>query len=107
MAAVWTDPNGGEIESGTAMTVAGDYILNGKGINRGAYFGFGAKGAEAGQGATIQLWGRIMGVKTNIGSATAVTFAAPVVWPSAYLICGEVGMTISALTGGVVVEVAQ
>lgn len=60
-------------------------------------FEIGAKKVGAGATATIQLWGEIAGVKTNLDSAVSVTNASPQVWPNNYTPNPKRGVTVSGL----------
>jgi hypothetical protein len=82
----------------------GDYIWQPANYVTNTVYAFAARGAVAGNGGTIQLWGELCGVRVNIGTATPVTYAAPVIWPDTFYADGRVGLTLSALTGAVVVE---
>lgn len=87
----------------TEITDAGDYILRTNCINPQIGFSLGGRVAtEAGE-FSVQLWGRIAGVKTNLGAAVVVAFGAPAAWPSEYTIAGDRGITVAVTTPGTLV----
>ena len=108
MSGNWGTPTGGPVIEGTPFVTEGDYLFMSTrfpGIkDPSTVYAFAARGAVAGNGGTIQLWGELCGVRVNIGAATPVTFAAPVIWPDTFYADGRVGFTLSALTGAVIVE---
>lgn len=107
MARYWKSPSGSPSIEKTVFNEAGDWVLNQDNIRKDIPIAFAASGAASGDGGTIQLWGRLAGKKTNIGSATAVSFASPVVWPNVIYLDGEIGFTLSSITGnGIIVETA-
>jgi hypothetical protein len=104
MSGYWKTPAGVDVPEQTPFDAVGDYIWRPANYVTNTEYSFGARGAVAGDGGTIQLWGELAGKRVNIGAATAVTFAAPIVWPTTFFKDGKVGITLSALTGAVVVE---
>ena len=104
MAGQWKSPSGVIKEEGLSFNEAGDWIYIPPNREPGSSFPFGAGGAASGDGGTVQLWGRLANKKLNLGASTAVTFADPVIWPDLVYLDGEIGITLSSLTGnGVVV----
>lgn len=63
-------------------------------------FEIGASMTGEGTGASVQLWGELRGVKTNLDSAQSVTPASPVVWPGSYSANPRRGVTVTGLTEG-------
>ena len=110
MSGYWNVPAGfpvaGPVPEGTPFSVAGEYWWIPPNYGTNTEFSFAARGAATGDGGTIQLWGELGGARVNIGSPIAVTQAAPVIWPSTFFADGRIGITLSALTGAVVVETA-
>jgi len=98
-------PYPGPVVEQTPFSAEGDYeYLPAGDPQTSTVYAFAARGAVAGNGGTIQLWGELCGVRVNIGAATPVTFAAPVIWPDTFYADGRVGFTLSTLTGAVIVE---
>lgn len=60
-------------------------------------FEMGGKKTGAGAGVTVQLWGEIAGVRTNLGAAQIVTNVAPKAWPDRYSANPRRGVTVSGL----------
>lgn len=87
----------------TAITEAGDYILRTNFINPQTGFTLGGRVSSGAGSFTVQLWGRIAGVKTNLGAAVVVAFGAPAAWPSEYTIAGDRGITVAVTTPGTLV----
>lgn len=87
----------------TEITAAGDYILRTNLINPQIGFSLGGKVTTGSGEFSVQLWGRIAGVKTNIGSAVTVAAGAPAAWPSEYTIAGDRGITVAVTTPGTLV----
>lgn len=82
------------------ITANGDYTLDFLStLPRERPFEMGASKTGAGAGATVQLWGEIAGVKTNIDSAQVITNAAPKAWPNRYSPNPRRGVTVSGLNG--------
>lgn len=78
----------------------GDYYLAAiSTLPRERAFELGGSKTGAGTGATVQLWGEIAGVKTNIDSAQVITTASPKAWPNRYSANPRRGVTISGLNG--------
>jgi hypothetical protein len=87
----------------TEITEAGDYILRTNMINPATGFTLGGRVASGAGEFSVQLWGRIAGVKTNLGAAVVVAFGAPAAWPSEYSIAGDRGITVAVTTPGTLV----
>lgn len=87
----------------TEITEPGDYIIRTNLVNPVTGFTLGGKvTTEAGE-FSIQLWGRIAGVKTNLGAAVVVAAGAPAAWPSEYSVAGDRGITVTETTPGTLV----
>lgn len=87
----------------TEITAAGDYIIRTNLINPETGFSLGGKVTTGSGEFSVQLWGRIAGVKTNIGSAVVVAAGAPAAWPSEYTVAGDRGITVAVTTPGTLV----
>ena len=87
----------------TEITDAGDYILRTNLINPQTGFSLGGRVSSGAGEFSVQLWGRIAGVKTNLGAAVVVAFGAPAAWPSEYTIAGDRGITVAVTTPGTLV----
>lgn len=66
-------------------------------------FELGASMAGTGAGATVQLWGKIGGVKTNIDAAQTITPSLGKAWPNKYSANKYKGVTVTGLTPGDVI----
>lgn len=94
---------------GQKIVAEGDYVLltEPSGLHpRGATV-VGAAVDVAGHTASVQLWGGVLGARTNIGAAMVPTNGSPSMLNSEISLTGMRGITVSALTGGVLVEVSQ
>lgn len=88
------------------ITDAGDYLIRTHLIDPVAGFTLGGKVTTGSGEFSVQLWGRIAGVKTNIGTAVTIAAGSPAAWPDEYTIAGERGITVTVTTPGtLVVEV--
>jgi len=85
------------------ITEAGDYILRTNLINPATGFSLGGRVSSGVGEFSVQLWGRIAGVKTNLGSAVVVAAGAPAAWPSEYSVAGDRGITVAVTTPGTLV----
>ena len=87
----------------TEITDAGDYIIRTNLISPATGFTLGGLvSTEAGE-FSVQLWGRIAGVKTNLGDAVVVAAGAPAAWPDEYTVAGDRGITVAVTTPGTLI----
>lgn len=85
------------------ITEAGDYFIRTSEINPVAGFTLGGRVSSETGSFGVQLWGKIAGVKTNIGTAVTVATGAPAAWPDEYTVAGDRGITVSVTTPGTLV----
>jgi hypothetical protein len=78
----------------------GDYFLPVELLPEERGFELGGSVVGTGASVTVQLWGKIAGVKTNLDVAQTVTPSTPVVWPSAYSANKYRGVTVTGMVEG-------
>lgn len=104
----WIGPSGEMIDTATAgITQNGTYYLNKARLDQRLLFIFGVRVGAAGNTATVQLFGEVAGVKTNIDSALVPTFATPVSGANEYSLTGQRGIVVTGITGTIYPEVSQ
>lgn len=98
-----------DTDLGGVIPTAGDWLLLQSNLYPAQQAAFAASvPAGAGNTASCQLFRTLNGAKISLGSAVVPTNGAPVVWPAEYDLNGDIGVTISALTGpGTIVMVRQ
>lgn len=79
------------------ITANGDHYIPVESLPANRLFEIGGSKVGAGIGATVQLWGEIAGVKTNLDTALVVTTASAKVWPNRYSANPRRGVTVSGL----------
>lgn len=94
---------------GQKLEAEGDYVLlvEPSGLQPQGAALVGAAVDVAGHSASVQMWGGVLGARTNIGSVLTPTNGSPTMLPDEISLTGMRGVTISSLVGGVLVEVSQ
>lgn len=78
----------------------GDYLLPVELLPEERGFELGGSVVGTGASVTVQLWGKIAGVKTNLDAAQTITPSAPKAWPSRYSANKYRGVTVTGMVAG-------
>lgn len=82
------------------ITTNGDHFIPVELLPATRGFELGGSVVGAGASVTVQLWGMIAGVKTNLDAAQTITPVAPKAWPKNYSANKYRGVTVSGIAEG-------